>query len=166
MRPLRDLRVLEFSHHLAGPAVGMILADLGAEVIKVARPGLQPSSLDAVLDRGKRVVTLDLKAEKDRARARTLARGADVVIENFRPGVMKRLGFDYAAISARNPRIVYCSISAFGQQGEQRAGLWPVLALNGGDRTLEQLLRQGIGIHRHADLDRRPKLQRRLRGRA
>ncbi|MFO0995117.1 MAG: CoA transferase [Alphaproteobacteria bacterium] len=123
MRPLRDLRVLEFSHHLAGPAVGMILADLGAEVIKVARPGLQPSSLDAVLDRGKRVVTLDLKAEKDRARARTLARGADVVIENFRPGVMERLGLGADELASENASLIHLSLPGFSRLDRERASM-------------------------------------------
>src|SRR5215470_4851942 len=123
MRPLHDLRVLDFGHRLAGPAVGMILADLGAEVIKVARPDQRPSRLDAVLDRGKRVVALDLKDAAGRDMARALAADADVVIENFRPGVMERLGLGADELMLRNEALVHLSLPGFSHLDRQRAGM-------------------------------------------
>jgi crotonobetainyl-CoA:carnitine CoA-transferase CaiB-like acyl-CoA transferase len=130
--PLAGVRVLDFSRVLSGPFATMCLADLGADVVKVERPGhgddtrsFGPPFQDGVssyflaVNRGKRSIALDLKSEGDRATARELARVADVAIENFRPGVMARLGLDAASLRAINPRLVYCSISGFGQADDR-----------------------------------------------
>src|SRR5512134_2403683 len=127
--PLSGVRVIEFCNVAAGPFCGMLLADMGADVIKVENPQGGDSMRQwppltggysenfASLNRNKRSVTLDLKNPADKARARALALGADVVIENNRPGVMERLGLGYASFRADKPALVYCSISAFGQEG-------------------------------------------------
>lgn len=128
-QPLSGIRVIEFCNVAAGPYCGMLLADMGADVIKVEHPHggdtlrSWPPISDgysenfASLNRNKRSVTLDLKNADDVATARQLTLGAHVVIENNRPGVMQRLGLDYASLSLDNPALVYCSISAFGQTG-------------------------------------------------
>jgi crotonobetainyl-CoA:carnitine CoA-transferase CaiB-like acyl-CoA transferase len=128
---LADLRILDFSRVLAGPLATMVLADLGATVIKVERPGtgdetrswgppFDPAG-DATyfqaVNRNKANVVLDLGDPGDQARARELAVSADVVVENFRPGVMKRLGLDDEGLRAANPALVYCSITGFGAGG-------------------------------------------------
>lgn len=129
MRPLSGIRVIEFCSVAAGPFCAMLLADMGADVIKVEHPdggdsmrAWPPISEGysenfASLNRNKRSVTLDLKDPADNARARDLIRSADIVLENNRPGVMQRLGLDYATVSADRPALVYCSISAYGQEG-------------------------------------------------
>ena len=129
MLPLQDIRVIEFCNVAAGPFCGMLLADMGADVIKVEHPQggdtmrQWPPITDgysenfASLNRNKRSVTLDLKKPEDRERARALVREADVLIENNRPGVMERLGLGYASFVAENPKLLYCSVSAFGQEG-------------------------------------------------
>jgi crotonobetainyl-CoA:carnitine CoA-transferase CaiB-like acyl-CoA transferase len=128
MSSLNGIKVIEFCEIAAGPFSGMLLADMGADVIKVERPTgdamrTWPPLTDgysenfASVNRGKRSICLNLKDPADIAHARQLILGADVVLENFRPGVMQRNGLDYAAMSALNPGLVYCSISAFGQTG-------------------------------------------------
>jgi crotonobetainyl-CoA:carnitine CoA-transferase CaiB-like acyl-CoA transferase len=129
MLPLAGVRVIEFCAVAAGPFCGMLLADMGADVIKVENPKGGDSMRQwppinggysenfASLNRNKRSVTLDLKDPADKARARELILGADVVVENNRPGVMDRLGLGYANFKAGKPSLVYCSISAFGQDG-------------------------------------------------
>jgi crotonobetainyl-CoA:carnitine CoA-transferase CaiB-like acyl-CoA transferase len=129
MLPLQDIRVIEFCNVAAGPYCGMLLADMGADLIKVEHPQggdsmrQWPPLTDgysenfASLNRNKRSVALDLKKPGDRDRARRLVLDADVLIENNRPGVMERLGLGYASLAAGNPKLVYCSISAFGQEG-------------------------------------------------
>lgn len=129
MLPLEGVRVIEFCNVAAGPFCGLLLADMGADVIKVENPeggdSLRqwPPLTDgfsenfASVNRNKRSVTLDLKDPADKARARALVLGADVLIENNRPGVMDRLGLGYASFRAEKPALVYCSISAFGQEG-------------------------------------------------
>jgi crotonobetainyl-CoA:carnitine CoA-transferase CaiB-like acyl-CoA transferase len=128
--PLAGLLVADFSRILAGPYATMLLADLGADVIKVEGPGgddtrtWQPPVRDGVstyylgVNRGKRSVVLDLKDADDLAAARELARRADVLIENFRPGGLARFGLDHASVSATNPGVVYASISGFGSGPE------------------------------------------------
>ncbi|KZE36699.1 acyl-CoA transferase [Chelatococcus daeguensis] len=129
MKPLADLRVLDFSRVLAGPYCTALLADLGAQVIKVEPPGgddyrhIGPfvegeSMLFATVNRGKRSIVLDLAKVEDLAIAHALAARADVVVENFRPGVVDKLGIGWPQLSALNPRLVYASISGFGQDGE------------------------------------------------
>ncbi len=148
MQPLKGIRVLDFSRVLAGPYATMCLADLGADVVKIERPdggddtrAFGPPFVDGVstyflsVNRGKRSVVLDLKVEADRDRAHELASVADVVIENFRPGVMERLGFGPDVLQARNPRLVYCSISGFGRD-VPRAGYDLVLQGMGGIPSL------------------------------
>jgi crotonobetainyl-CoA:carnitine CoA-transferase CaiB-like acyl-CoA transferase len=128
MGKLSGIRVVDLSLFLPGPMMTMMLADQGAEVIKIEPMAGDPARDQAPfegeqsvwfrgLNRGKKCQTLDLKSYADKAELWSLIESADVFVEGFRPGVMARLGFDYAAISARNPRIVYCSISAFGQTG-------------------------------------------------
>jgi crotonobetainyl-CoA:carnitine CoA-transferase CaiB-like acyl-CoA transferase len=120
--PLAGLRVLEFTHMIMGPAVGMALADLGAEVIKVepAPDGDSTRRLTgsgtgfyAAFGRGRRSLCIDMKAPEGRALVRRLAERADVLVENFRPGAMARLGLGQAELAAVNPRLVYCSCKGF-----------------------------------------------------
>jgi crotonobetainyl-CoA:carnitine CoA-transferase CaiB-like acyl-CoA transferase len=125
---LGELRILDFSRVLAGPFATMMLADLGATVIKVERPGVGDETrtwgppYDArgeatyfqSVNRNKDSVVLDLSTEEGLRRARELAADADVVVENFRPGVMDRLGLGYDALSGQRPALVYCSITGFG----------------------------------------------------
>ena len=120
-RPLSGIRVVDFGQYLAGPLVGMMLADFGAEVIRVDPParldGGGPRWRDPAFDmlsRGKKSIVLDLKTPGDAATAEALAARADVVIENFRPGVADRLGIGWDEVHARNPRAVMVSISGFG----------------------------------------------------
>lgn len=126
---LDGLRVVDLSMYLPGPVITQMMADHGADVVRVEPPGGEPSRAFGPFDedgqslwfrnthRGKRSVALDLKSAADRAAFRMLADQADVVIEGFRPGVAARLGIDAATLRARNPRLVHCSISAFGQDG-------------------------------------------------
>lgn len=126
---LAGVRVIDLTMFLPGPMMTMMMADQGAEVIKIEPPGGDPAREQPPfeagqsvwfrnLNRGKHCETLDLKREDNQARLRELIAGADVFVEGFRPGVMARLGFDYASVRALNSRIIYCSISAFGQTGE------------------------------------------------
>lgn len=129
MGKLSGIRVVDLSVFLPGPAMTMMMADQGAEVWKIepvtgdpAR-GMAPMEADQSvwfrnLNRGKKSIVLDLKSAAGKDRLWQLIDQADVFVEGFRPGVMARLGFDYPAVSARNSRIIYCSISAFGQHGE------------------------------------------------
>lgn len=128
MGKLSGIKIIDLSVFLPGPMLTMMMADQGAEVIKIEAATGDPAREQAPfeagqsvwfrnLNRGKKSVVLDLKTEDGKGRLWEMIDGADVFIEGFRPGVMQRLGFDYAAVAARNPRIVYCSISAFGQTG-------------------------------------------------
>jgi crotonobetainyl-CoA:carnitine CoA-transferase CaiB-like acyl-CoA transferase len=128
LQPLAGLLVLDFSTLLPGPLATLMLAEAGAEVIKIEPPGGEdmrayPPHRDgesvpfALLNRGKRSLMLDLKNAADRARLEPLLARADIVVEQFRPGVMQRLGLDYPAMRARNPRVIYCSITGYGQEG-------------------------------------------------
>ncbi|MEQ3550045.1 CoA transferase [Pseudonocardia nematodicida] len=128
---LADLRIVDLTQVMAGPFCTMVLADLGADVIKVENPeegdqtrrswGRPAPGRDSrafmALNRNKRSVTLDLKTADGVARLKDLVADADVVVENFRPGVAARLGVDHAALSAVNPALIYASISGFGQDG-------------------------------------------------
>ncbi|QJB69483.1 CaiB/BaiF CoA transferase family protein [Parasphingorhabdus halotolerans] len=129
MGKLSGIKVIDLSLFLPGPMLTMMMADHGADVIKIEPPAGDPARLmepmeagQSVwfrnLNRGKQSLALDLKSDQGRDQLWALLEQADVMIEGFRPGVMKRLGFDYDAVSAHNPKIVYCSISAFGQDGE------------------------------------------------
>jgi crotonobetainyl-CoA:carnitine CoA-transferase CaiB-like acyl-CoA transferase len=130
--PLAGIRVLDFTRVLAGPAASLALADLGAEVWKVEPPGTGdetrtfPPIRDGEshyflgINRGKKSIVIDLKVEAGVAIARDLAARCDIVIENYRPGVMDRLGLGYEALSAINPGLIYCAISGFGMTGPLR----------------------------------------------
>ena len=134
MGPLDGLTVLDFSRVLAGPYCTMQLADLGARVIKIEQPERGDdtrawgppflggeSAYFLSINRNKESVALHLKHPRARAIVDALLARADVVVENFRPGTMERLGLEYADVARRHPRIVYCSISGFGQTGPRRA---------------------------------------------
>src|SRR3954471_75409 len=129
MRPLEGVRVVELAHVAAGPFAGMLLADLGADVLKVEPPSgdqmraWPPFAVDgeerfshnfASVNRNKRSVVADLKDPADLARVRELVAAADVVVENYRPGVLDRLGLGYDAVSDGHPGLVYASISGYG----------------------------------------------------
>jgi crotonobetainyl-CoA:carnitine CoA-transferase CaiB-like acyl-CoA transferase len=130
--PLQGIRVLDFTRVLAGPAAALALADLGAEVLKVEPPEtgdetrVFPPFRDDVshyflsVNRGKKSIVVDLKTDAGVALVRDLAAQCDILIENYRPGVMDRLGLGYAALSATNPRLIYCAISGFGMTGPLR----------------------------------------------
>jgi crotonobetainyl-CoA:carnitine CoA-transferase CaiB-like acyl-CoA transferase len=127
--PLDGIRVLDFTRVLAGPAASLALADLGAEVIKVEPPGTGDetrtfppiregeSHYFLSVNRGKKSIVIDLKSPAGLKLARDLAAVSDVVIENYRPGVMDRLGLGYEALSALNPGLIYCAISGYGMTG-------------------------------------------------
>lgn len=131
--PLAGVKVVDLTHHLAGPTCGLMLADLGADVIKIEKvPGGDDSRRSApptiggesaafmMMNRNKRGIAVDLKTEGGRRILRRLAADADVLIENFRPGSLKKLGFDYASVRGAFPQLVYCSITGYGQQGPRR----------------------------------------------
>ena len=134
-RPLNGLVVLDFSQFLSGPLCTLKLADLGARVIKVERPGagdlcrhlyLSDTDIDGdnslfhAINRNKESITADLRDPGDRKRLRALLETADVMVQNFRPGVIERQGFGYDAVRAINPRIVYGSISGYGEEGPRK----------------------------------------------
>jgi crotonobetainyl-CoA:carnitine CoA-transferase CaiB-like acyl-CoA transferase len=137
-KPLAGLKVVELARILAGPWAGQLLADLGAEVIKVERPEVgddtrrwgPPFTADGTAayfhgcNRGKSSVAIDLESEEGQAQVRALAADADILIENFKVGGLAKYGLDYGALSALNPRLIYCSITGFGQTGPyaSRAG--------------------------------------------
>ena len=131
------MRVLELANFMAGPYCGMLLGDLGADVVKIENPsggdysrGMPPFNHGEgagflLLNRNKRSLALDLKRERGKELFLELIDGADVVVENFRPGTMRDLGLEYESLTARNPRLVYLAASAYGQDGpySQRPGL-------------------------------------------
>ncbi|HEX9694927.1 MAG TPA: CaiB/BaiF CoA-transferase family protein [Actinomycetota bacterium] len=132
-RPLEGVRVLDLTRLLPGGFATLIMADLGADVLKIEEPGkgdyvrwTPPFDRDVsaghlALNRSKRSMTLNLKHERGREILLRLVRDADVLIESFRPGVMERLGVGYEALRAQNPRLVYCAITGYGQDGPYRA---------------------------------------------
>ena len=133
MKPLEDYLVIDFSQFLSAPSASLRMADLGARVIKIERPGTGDicrtlytsnlvmngeSSVFHAINRNKESFTADLKSENDAKAVRALLEQADVVIHNYRPGVMERLGFDYKSVSQINPGVVYGEISGYGNEGE------------------------------------------------
>lgn len=133
MRPLEGIRVVDLTRVVAGPYCTMMLGDLGAEVIKIEQPGKgddsrafappyqgEEAAYFLSVNRNKKSVTLDLKSAAGREVLGRLIDSADVLVENFRPGVMDRLGFGYDAVKARRPSLVYCAISGFGATGPYR----------------------------------------------
>ena len=150
MTPLHGLRVVDLSRVLAGPWLGQTLADLGADVIKVESPagddtrswgppfverdGDRTAGYFYGCNRGKRSIILDFSKEKDRAAGASLAARADILIENFRVGGLKKFGLDYDTVAKGNPGIIYCSITGFGQTGpyKDRAGYdYPIQGMSG-----------------------------------
>ncbi len=121
---LDGIRVIDFGQYIAGPLTAMFLADQGADVVRVDPPGgpRYDTPANATWNRGKRSIVLDLKAASDRDTARRLVETADVVVENFRSGVMDRLGLGAAAMTGANPRLVYCSLPGFASD-DPRAGV-------------------------------------------
>jgi alpha-methylacyl-CoA racemase len=132
MRPLGGIIVLDFSTLLPGPLATLMLAEAGAEVVKIERPeqGDEMRSYTpkwgrdsvnfAMLNRGKKSVAIDLKDPAERVRIKSLVRRADVIVEQFRPGVMARLGLDYNTVRQANPAVIYCSVTGYGQNGPKR----------------------------------------------
>ncbi len=122
--PLAGVRVLDFGQYIAGPLAAMLLGDLGADVVRIDPPDgpRLRGPANATWNRGKQAYTVDLKSEDGRARARELAASADVLIENFRPGVMQRLGLGAEQLCAASPRLVYCSLPGFASD-DPRAGV-------------------------------------------
>ena len=129
-KALEGVRVLNLTTFMSGPFASMVLGDLGAEVIKIEEPGNGDASRQippyfhegeslyyVSLNRNKKGVTLNLNSEKGKSRFYGLVKDADIVIENYRPGVTKKLGVDYDRLKAINSRIVYCSITAYGPEG-------------------------------------------------
>jgi len=151
-KPLAGLKVVELARILAGPWCGQLLADLGAEVIKVERPGTgddtrawgPPFAADGsaayfhACNRGKRSVAIDLESADGQAQVRELVRDADILIENFKVGGLAKYGLDHASLAALNPRLIYCSITGFGQDGPyaHRAGYDFVIQAMGGIMAL------------------------------
>ena len=147
--PLEGVRVLDFSIMLAGPYCARLLADVGAEVIKIEPPEgddmrLRTPLRDAhsayfgQLNAGKRSLALDLKSADAIKLVHQLVKETDVLVENFRPGVMERLGLGYDALRAINPRLVYCSISGYGQSGSaaERAAYAMIVHAASADSTI------------------------------
>jgi crotonobetainyl-CoA:carnitine CoA-transferase CaiB-like acyl-CoA transferase len=131
-QPLSGIKVLDFSTLLPGPLATLFLVEAGAQVIKIERPGDgeemrsydpkwgQESVSFAMLNRGKQSLALDLKSDRHLEFLLPLIKEADIVVEQFRPGVMERLGLGYDALAMINPKIIYCSISGYGQTGERK----------------------------------------------
>ena len=141
-KPLAHLKIIDFSAVYAGPICTRLMSDCGADVIKIETPGLGdvirgPKGTSRVFSHfnaGKKSVAVDLKTPEGQKMAKALVADADVVVENFRPGVMKQFDLDYQSLSAVKPDLVYCSISGFGQKGPfaQRAAYAPIAHAAGG----------------------------------
>lgn len=157
--PLSGLRVIEFTHAVMGPACGLVLADLGADLVRVEPPGGDPTrqlkgfgtGYFTFFNRNKQSLTLDIKAEAGRSVALKLIAGADVLIENFGPGTMDRLGLGYAALSGQFPRLIYASLKGFlTGPYEQRTALDEVVQMMSGlaymTGPVGQPLRAGASI--------------------
>ncbi|MBN1614291.1 MAG: CoA transferase [Deltaproteobacteria bacterium] len=144
---LSGIKVLDFGQYISGPYTAMLLAEQGADVIKIERPQGDPYRKEKgfiVWNRSKKAITLDLKKAEGRKIALDLAKQADVVIENYRPGIAEKLGIGYDTVQKVNPRIVYCSISGFGQKGPYRdiPGWEPLV-----DALASVYTNQGYGAH-------------------
>jgi crotonobetainyl-CoA:carnitine CoA-transferase CaiB-like acyl-CoA transferase len=142
MTPLAGIRVVDLTSYIAGSYAATMLADLGADVVKVE--GLQGDSFRELpgffgWNRGKRSIAVDLKTAEGREIVERLARESDVAMDNMRPGVAERLGVGPAQLRALNPRLVYCSVTAFGRSGpyRDRPGFDPLLQAMGGAMTLQ-----------------------------
>ena len=125
-RPLDGIRILEFAGIGPAPFAGMLLSDLGADVVRIDRPGTAPLGVGKVTGRGRRSVALDLKTEKGRDTALSLIENADALFEGFRPGVMERIGLGPDICQKVNPRLVYGRMTGWGQNGARSFRLpWP-----------------------------------------
>jgi crotonobetainyl-CoA:carnitine CoA-transferase CaiB-like acyl-CoA transferase len=155
--PLSGITVVDLTRVLAGPYCTMLLGDMGAEVVKIERPdggddtrGFGPpylngeSAMFLAINRNKKSITLNLKQAEAKAIFTKLVERADVLVENFRPGTMANLGFDYEAVSRLNPRLIYCSISGFGQTGPY--------ANRGGYDTIAQAMSGIMSATGHPDM--------------
>jgi alpha-methylacyl-CoA racemase len=127
-QPLSGIRIVDLTNLLPGPLATLMLAEAGAEVIKIERPGgddmrgYDPQwqgtgAAFSLLNRGKTTLTLDLKSAEDAGRLRKLLENSDVLVEQFRPGIMEKLNFGYESVRAINPKLIYCSITGYGQRG-------------------------------------------------
>ena len=140
---LQGVQVLEFGQYIPGPMLGMLLSDQGADVIKVERPGGDPGRSEpafATWNRGKRSVVLDLKSPEGQASAQAMAKRADIIIENYRPGVADRLGIGFQALTQDNPGLIYCSIPGFGEDSPHR-----------NERGWEGIVSAATGTYQHID---------------
>ncbi len=181
-KPLAGLRVLELARILAGPWAGQMLADLGADVIKVERKGTGddtrgwgPPFVEGAdgkhigsayfhsANRGKRSIEMDFESEEGRRIVRKLAARSDVLIENFKVGGLAKFGLDYKSLAPENPRLIYCSVTGFGQDGPyaKRAGYDLMAQGMGGIMDLTGMAGRRADPHRHSDLRH---LHRRLFG--
>lgn len=143
--PLAGLRVLSMAEQYPGPLATLIMADMGADIIQVERPGAGDPSrfltgFFEAMNRGKRSIALDIRDPRDRARLLELASQADVFLEGFRPGKLARQGLGYADLSALYPRLIYCSISGYGQTGPYRDRPAHDLTIQGVAGALEERL--------------------------
>ena len=167
-RPLEGVRVLDLSQIIAGPACGRVLADLGADVVKIESPAgdlcrTVPPIVDGIgalyaqMNAGKRHLCVDIRSPGGAELVARLAERSDVLVENFRPGALRARGLGYETLAARNPRLIYLSISGFGQQGvwSERRAHAPLLHGEGGTMEVAARLR-GMApvpeVHQHADL--------------
>ena len=179
MRPLDGMRVIALEHAVAAPICSRHLADLGAEVIKIERPGdgdfargydsavYGQSSFFVWLNRGKRSITLDVKQPTAREALQKLVDGADVLLQNLAPGAASRLGFGHADLAPRNPKLVVCDISGYGESGpfaqkkaydlliQAESGLISVTGTPETAVTRRHLHRRHR--HRHVRADRHPR---------
>lgn len=145
---LKDLNVVEFGQYIPGPLLGMLLSDQGASVTKIERPGGDPgrnSDAFATWNRGKKSVVIDLKSSEGLKQAQNLCANADIIIENFRPGVADRLGIGYQDISSSNTKVIYCSIPGFAKGSPYRNS-------KGWDQTVSAL----TGVYNHVKGDNGP----------
>jgi len=151
--PLRGMRVIDFTHFVAGPYATLILADLGAEVVKIENPARgdefrhYPPYSDKLdgegapflwVNRNKKSVAVDMKSDEGRRLVRELVRGADIVVENFSTGVMERFGLGYEELAREQPALIYCSVSAYGRSGAfaDRVGFDPIVQAESGFMSL------------------------------
>src|ERR1700722_12491619 len=164
-RPLEGVRVLDLSQIIAGPACSRVLADLGADVVKIESPAgdlcrTVPPIIDGIgalyaqMNAGKRHLCVDIRSPGGAELVARLAERSDVLVENFRPGALRARGLGYEALAARNPRLIYLSISGFGQQGvwSERRAHAPLLHGEGGTMEVAARLR-GMApvpeVHQH-----------------
>ena len=158
--PFKGVRVLELTSTVSGPFAGMMLADQGAEVIKVEPPGIGDlarfmgttkdgmGAMFSTLNRNKKCICLDFKNEEDLSVLKELVKRSDVLIENYRPGIVKKLGIDYETLSKIKPDLIYCSISGYGQSGPYKE-----------KKVYDPLIQGTVGIP-HAQSGKFPELIR------